>query len=221
VTPRPGALFWSGGKDSALALAALIEDGSPPLALVTTVTDPGRRITGHGVRRELLAAQAQAVGLTLVEIPVPAGAANAVYERRLTEALAVPPLDEARELAYGDLFLADLRTYRERWCASAGRTARFPLWQRDTASLARSFLDAGFRATVVCVDPQRIPPSLAGRAFDAGLLGELPAGVDPCGENGEFHTFVHDGPMFARPVRTEPGAVVHRDGFVFADLLPA
>lgn len=217
----PYALSWSGGKDSALALRALTRDGPPPVALVTTVTEPYARVSMHGVRRELLAAQAAAVGLPLVEVAIPAGASNEVYESRLSQALATPPLDAVTELAYGDLFLADLRAYRETWCASVGRTVAFPLWGRDTAALAREFIAAGYRATVVCLDPARVPARLAGRPFDEKLLGELPADVDPCGENGEFHTFVHDGPGFAHPVRCAPGVVVERDGFVFADLVAA
>ena len=218
---RPSyALSWSGGKDSALALRALTRDGPPPVALVTTVTEAYGRISMHGVRRELLAAQAAATGLELVEVTIPAGASNETYEARLAGALAAPPLDAVTELAYGDLFLADLRAYREAWCASVRRTARFPLWGRDTAALAREFIAAGFRATVVCLDPARLPARLAGRPFDERLLAELPAGVDPCGENGEFHTFVHDGPGFARPVACVPGEHIARDGFVFADLVP-
>jgi uncharacterized protein (TIGR00290 family) len=216
------ALSWSGGKDSALALQALMAaGGGPPAALITTVTADHDRISMHGVRRALLRAQAAAVGAALVEVVIPAGATNATYERRFAEAMRAPALDGVGEIAFGDLFLADIRAYREAQCAAAGRRARFPLWGDDTAALARRFVADGFDARIVCVDPARLDPRFAGRAFDAALLDELPASVDPCGENGEFHTFVSDGPGFARPVPVAPGVVVRRDGFVFADLLAA
>lgn len=216
----PYALSWSGGKDSALALRALTADGeAPPSALITTVTAEHGRISVHGVRRELLRRQAQAVGLDLVEVEIPAGATNEVYERAFAGALGGPRLAALQEIAFGDLFLADVRAYRERQCAAAGRRARFPLWGRDTRSLAERFLALGFRARIVCLDPRRLPASFAGREYDARLLAELPDGIDPCGENGEFHTFVHDGPMFGEPVACGLGEVVERDGFVFADLV--
>jgi len=218
---RPYALSWSGGKDSALALHALTGDGQPPpSALVTTLAADHERISMHGVRRELLRRQARAIGIELVEIPIPAAASNEVYERAFAEALAAPPLTGLPEIAFGDLFLADVRAYRERQCAAAGRRARFPLWGRDTHALAERFLALGFQARIVCLDPKRMPASLAGRPYDARLLNELPDDVDPCGENGEFHTFVHDGPVFRNPVACRPGEIVERDGFVFADLVP-
>jgi uncharacterized protein (TIGR00290 family) len=217
----PYALSWSGGKDSALALHALTADGEPPpSALVTTVTADHERISMHGVRRELLHRQAEAVGVELVEVRIPAGATNEVYESSFAGALASPPLAVLEEIAFGDLFLGDVRAYRERQCAAAGRRARFPLWGRDTRALARRFIELGFRARIVCLDPSRLPASFAGRAFDARLLDDLPDDVDPCGENGEFHTFVTDGPVFRAPVVCREGEVVERDGFVFADLLP-
>jgi uncharacterized protein (TIGR00290 family) len=218
--PVPYALSWSGGKDSALALHALTAGGeAPPVALITTVTADHGRISMHGVRRELLHRQAQAVGVELVEVAIPAAASNEIYERALAAALAEPPLNGLGELAFGDLFLRDVRAYRERQCAAAGRRARFPLWGRDTRALAERFIAVGFRARIVCLDPRRIPASLAGREFDERLLAELPEGVDPCGENGEFHTFVHDGPVFHAPVECRLGEVVERGGFVFADLV--
>jgi uncharacterized protein (TIGR00290 family) len=217
----PYALSWSGGKDSALALHALTADGEPPpSALVTTITSDHGRISMHGVRRELLHRQAAAIGVDLVEVPVPAGASNEIYEGAFQEALAAPALCELQELAFGDLFLGDVRAYRERQCAAAGRRARFPLWGRDTRALAERFIGLGFRARIVCLDARRLPASFAGRQFDERLLTELPKDVDPCGENGEFHTFVSDGPVFRTAVRCRPGEVVERDGFVFADLLP-
>ncbi len=218
----PYALSWSGGKDSALALHTLRGDGEPgPAALVTTVTADHARISMHGVRRELLHAQAAAVAVPLVEVMIPAVATNELYEQRMRAALERPPLDGVAEIAYGDLFLADIRAYREAQCAAVGRRARFPLWRRNTTALAQRFLELGFRAHLTCVDPARLDPSFAGREYDARLLAELPAEVDPCGEHGEFHTFVHDGPGFSAPIAVRPGEVVRRDGFVFADLLPA
>jgi uncharacterized protein (TIGR00290 family) len=216
------ALSWSGGKDSALALAALTAAGGPPpVALITTITEDHDRISMHGVRRELLLAQAAATGVELVEVRIPAAASNEIYEARMAEALARPPLEGVAEIAFGDLFLTDIRAYRETRCAAAGRRARFPLWLCDTAALARRFIAENFRARITCVDPAQLDSSFAGREYDALLLAELPAGVDPCGENGEFHTFVFDGPVFTGPIACRPGEVVQRDGFVFADLLPA
>jgi len=214
------ALAWSGGKDSALALHALRAQGREPCALLTTVTEGVERISIHGVRRELLHAQAAALGIELVEVRIPLPCPNEVYEARMEAALAQPPLDAVREVAFGDLFLADIRAYREERLAPSGRSALFPVWGRDTAALAREFLAAGFQAIVATVDPRRLDPSVAGRAYDEALLADLPAGVDPCGENGEFHTFVHAGPVFDAPLAVETGEVVERDGFVYCDILP-
>jgi uncharacterized protein (TIGR00290 family) len=214
------ALSWSGGKDSALALWVLREElGTEPVALLTTLTEDYDRISMHGVRRELLRAQAQATGVELVEIEIPAACVNATYEERMAQALVHPPLDRAGAIAFADLFLADVRSYREERLASADRTGLFPLWERDTAALARQFIAAGFEATLVCVDPSQLDPSFVGRPFDEELLADLPAEVDPCGENGEFHTFVHAGPIFDAPIGVEPGETVMRDGFAFQDLL--
>jgi uncharacterized protein (TIGR00290 family) len=216
----PVALSWSGGKDSALALWALREEmGAEPVALLTTVTEDYDRVSMHAVRRELLREQARATGVPLAEIQIPAGCVNATYEERMAAALASPPLDRVPTIAFGDLFLEDVRAYREERLAGAGRTALFPLWRRDTAALARQFIEAGFEATLVCVDPEQLDPSFVGRRFDEALLADLPAGVDPCGENGEFHTFVHAGPIFEAPIGVERGEVVTRDGFAFQDLL--
>jgi uncharacterized protein (TIGR00290 family) len=216
----PLALSWSGGKDSALALWTLREElGTEPVALLTTLTEDYDRISMHCVRGELLRAQAQATEIELVEIGVPATCVNEVYEKRMEEAFANPPLDRVPTVAFADLFLADIRSYREERLASAGRTALFPLWERDTAALAREFIAAGFEATLVCVDPSQLDPSFVGRAFDESLLADLPPGVDPCGENGEFHTFVHAGPIFEAPIEVEPGEIVMREGFAFQDLM--
>jgi diphthamide synthase (EF-2-diphthine--ammonia ligase) len=190
-------------------------------ALLTTVTEEYERISMHGVRRTLLRRQAAALGIPLVEVRIPPLCSNEAYEGRMARALASPPLDTLEVVAFGDLFLTDVRAYREEHLAAAGRRAVFPLWGADTAALARDFVAAGFGACIVCLDPRRLPRSAAGRAYDGAFLDGLPPGVDPCGENGEFHTFVHDGPPFARPVGCTTGAVVERDGFVFCDLVPA
>jgi uncharacterized protein (TIGR00290 family) len=214
------ALSWSGGKDSALALWALREElDTEPVALLTTLTEDYDRISMHGVRRELLRAQAQATRIGLVEIDIPAACINEVYEQRMAQAFERPPLDAVSTVAFADLFLADIRAYREERLAAADRTALFPLWDRDTAALAREFIDAGFEAILVCVDPSQLDPAFVGRSFDDALLADLPPGVDPCGENGEFHTFVHAGPIFQTKIEVEPGEVVMRDGFAFQDLL--
>ncbi len=214
------ALSWSGGKDSALALWVLrSEFGAAPRALVTTVTDTYERISMHGVRRELLVQQADSLSLSLVEVRIPAKCPNEVYEQRMAEAFASPPLSTVETVAFGDLFLEDVRAYREEQLRAAGRRGRFPLWHRDTTETARHFIALGFRATLVCVDPRHLPASFAGRAYDERLLADLPAAVDPCGENGEFHTFVHDGPIFRQPIECENGEVVGREGFVFCDVL--
>jgi uncharacterized protein (TIGR00290 family) len=216
------ALSWSGGKDSALALWVLREElGIEPAALLTTFTEDFGRVSMHGVREELVRAQAAAAGLALVEVGIPAACPNQVYEERMAAALASPPLESVKTMAFADLYLKDIRAYREERLTGAGREALFPLWGRDTAALARLFIKAGFEATLVCVDPRQLDPSFAGRRFDEALLADLPAGVDPCGEDGEFHTFVHAGPIFDAPIAVETGATVERDGFVFCDLLAA
>jgi uncharacterized protein (TIGR00290 family) len=175
----------------------------------------------HSVRCELLARQARAVGLPLVEVEIPVACSNEVYEQRMGQALAEAPLAEARTIAFGDLFLADIRAYREERLSRVGKQAIFPLWGRDTSVLAREFIAAGFEALLVCVDPRQLDPSFAGRSFDSDLLADLPAGVDPCGENGEFHTFVHAGPIFSTPIVCRVGEAVEREGFVFCDVLAA
>jgi uncharacterized protein (TIGR00290 family) len=189
--------------------------------LITTVTADYGRISMHGVRRELLSRQAEAAGLQLVEVEIPAACSNEVYEQRLGAALADEPLASAQTIAFGDLFLADIREYREERLSRVGKQAIFPLWGRETNVLAREFIAAGFEAILVCVDPRKLDPSFAGRRFDAGLLADLPPHVDPCGENGEFHTFVHAGPIFSAPIECVVGETVERDGFVFCDVVAA
>jgi uncharacterized protein (TIGR00290 family) len=214
------ALSWSGGKDSALALWRLRRARFEPHALITTVTEGYERISMHGVRRELLSRQAEALGIPLVEVVIPPACVNDVYESRMAEAFAAAPLSGVEGVAFGDLFLEDVRAYREERLAAADKRGLFPLWGEDTTALAREFLSAGFEATLVCVDPRALDAAFAGRAYDERLIAELPPGVDPCGENGEFHTFVHAGPIFAEPIACERGEIVERDGFLFCDLTP-
>jgi len=213
------ALSWSGGKDSALTLWTLRHQGIEPEALITTLTDTYDRISMHGVRHGLLTRQAQATGIPLVEVRIPPNCTNDIYETRMAEAFALPPLSDIEEVAFGDLFLEDIRAYREARLSANGRRGLFPLWGRDTAALAREFIEAGFRAIIVCLDPRALDASFAGRAYDEQLLADLPPSVDPCGENGEFHTFVHAGPIFSEPIACETGEIVQREGFVFCDVL--
>jgi uncharacterized protein (TIGR00290 family) len=215
----PVGLAWSGGKDSALALQALRRDRVHVAALLTTITEGYERVSMHGVRRDLVRSQAAAVGVPLAEVTIPPDCVNAVYEERMAAAFAEAPLARIGAMASGDLFLEDVRAYREERLAEAGKEALFPLWGRDTRALAREFVEAGFEAVVCCLDPRRVESSFAGRAYDADFLADLPDDVDPCGEHGEFHTFVHAGPVFSRPVAIEIGETVERDGYVFCDLV--
>ena len=219
---RPRALLsWSSGKDSAWALHRLRQaDDLELVGLVTTVNEAAGRVAMHAVRESLLAAQAAAAGLPLWRVPIPSPCSNEQYAAAMTGLVARARSEGVSVMAFGDLFLADVRAYRERQLAGTGIEPRFPLWGADTASLAREMLAAGLRARVTCVDPRQLDASFAGRAFDADFLAELPPGADPCGERGEFHTFAWAGPMFSAPIAVEPGPVVERDGFVFADLLP-
>jgi uncharacterized protein (TIGR00290 family) len=175
----------------------------------------------HGVRRELLAQQAEALDIPLVEVVIPPGCVNEVYETRMAEAFASVPLSGVAAVAFGDLFLEEVRAYREARLAAAGKRGLFPLWARDTGELAREFIAADFEAIIVCLDPGAVDRSFAGRSYDEQLLAELPASVDPCGENGEFHTFVYAGPLFGEPIACKTGEIVEREGFVFCDLTPA
>lgn len=218
----PVLMCWSGGKDSCMALHALQQSPEHEVtALLTTVTHDHDRISMHGVRRELLEAQADALGLPLDIAFIPAGASNADYEAAMAEALGRHHAVGVRTVAFGDLFLADIRAYRDRMMAANGMTAIYPVWGRETRAFVENFIDAGFRATISCVDLAKLDASFAGREIDAALLADLPEGIDPAGENGEFHSFVSDGPIFARPVPIRLGETVSRDGFGFRDLLPA
>ncbi len=190
------------------------------VGLLTTMNGAHDRVAMHAVRRTLLEAQAAAVGLPVRMIALPWPCSNEEYETRMGAALAAARGDGVTAVAFGDLFLEDVRRYREERLAGTGVAPLFPLWGRDTAALAREMVASGQKAILTCVDPRVLPAAFAGRAFDTSLLADLPKGVDPCGENGEFHTFAWDGPAFRHPVCVESGAVVERDGFVFADLLP-
>lgn len=219
----PVLIAWSGGKDCALALRRALADPSlEPVALLTTLTEDYDRISMHGVRRALLRAQASAVGLPLVEVWIPPTCPNEVYEARMAEALDAQVRDRGiRGVVFGDLFLEDVRAYRESNLEGTGIRPIFPLWLSETGTLARELIDDGFRAALCVVDPRRLDPAFVGREYDDALLADLPAEVDPCGENGEFHTFVYDGPIFGDPIRIGRGVVVERDGFWFCDLVPA
>jgi uncharacterized protein (TIGR00290 family) len=220
--PEPILFCWSGGKDSAMALYTLLEQRHFRVtALLTTVTEGHERISMHGVRRELLHRQAESIGLPVHEVRIPPQCDNPVYEARMEQTLGMVYDQGVRQVAFGDIFLEDLRAYREKNLARIGMTALFPIWKRDTRELIRFFHARHFRAIVVSIDPKVLAPSFAGRELDESFFRDLPSHVDPCGENGEFHSFVFDGPIFRRPIAVRRGEVVHRDGFVFADLLPA
>ncbi|GEJ59127.1 adenine nucleotide alpha hydrolase [Anaeromyxobacter diazotrophicus] len=213
---------WSSGKDSAWALREVQRAGEVEVVgLLTTVTSEFGRVSMHAVREALLDQQAERLGLPCRKVRIPWPCPNEAYEREMERALAEASAAGVSRVVFGDLFLPDVRAYREAKLAGTGIEPLFPLWGRDTARLARDMLDGGLEATLTCVDPRRLGREHAGRAFDAALLDALPAGVDPCGENGEFHTFVSAGPMFREPVRVVAGEVVEREGFVFADLKPA
>lgn len=219
---RRAWISWSSGKDSAFTLHVARQAGAVDIVgLLTTVNRDAGRVAMHAVRRELLDAQADRVGLPLHIVELPSPCPNEVYEEQMAAALATAAADGVERVAFGDLFLADVRAYRERAMAPSGVVPVFPLWQRATDRLAADMLAAGIRAVITCVDPAQLPAEFAGRSFDARLLADLPDGVDACGENGEFHTFVWDAPEFAAPIDVEIGEVVERDGFVFCDVLPA
>jgi uncharacterized protein (TIGR00290 family) len=213
------ALSWSSGKDSAWSLHLLRQDPSVEVvALVTTVNQEFDRVAMHAVRRQLLELQAESVGLPLWTVPLPWPCSNEEYETRMRDLCARALNEGVEAMAFGDLFLADIRAYREKQLASTGLEPLFPVWQIPTADLARTMIAAGLRAKITCVDPKRLPKEFAGRDFDSRFLAELPPGIDPCGENGEFHSFVYDGPGFRKPLAVTVGEIVERDGFVFADL---
>jgi uncharacterized protein (TIGR00290 family) len=220
VSERERALLaWSSGKDSAFSLHVLRQrEDVEVVGLLTTINEAFDRVAMHAVRHTLLRAQAEAAGLPLLPVRIPWPCPHEAYELAMVGALAVARNEGITAVAFGDLFLEDVRRYREERMAGTGLRPLFPLWGRDTRALAEEMIDSGLRAYLTCVDPRVLPASFAGRAFDAMLLHDLPAGVDPCGEKGEFHSFAWDGPMFTRPVPVRVGETVERDGFVFADL---
>ncbi len=218
----PTLMAWSSGKDCAWALHRLRQDPRHEVVgLFCTVNSAFERVAMHGVRVALLRAQAQRVGLPLEIIELPFPCSNADYERIMGGFVEKAREQGVGAFGFGDLFLEDVRAYRERQLQDSGIEPVFPLWGEPTDVLAREMIAAGLRAVITCVDPRQAPAALAGRSFDTALLEALPEGVDPCGERGEFHSFAWDGPMFGAPVAVEPGKVVERDGFVYADLLPA
>ena len=213
---------WSSGKDSAWMVHVLRQTPGIELGgLLTTVNAAAGRVAMHAVRETLLQQQADALDLPLRLVPIPSPCPNEVYAQVMGDAVRAAVADGFTHLAFGDLFLADIRAYREQQLAGSGLTPLFPLFGADTPSLARQMLAAGLRARLTCIDPRVLERRFVGREFDDALLAELPATVDPCGERGEFHSFAYDGPMFNRPIPVVAGEVVERDGFVFADLLPA
>jgi len=214
-------LAWSSGKDAAWSLHVLRERGVEVVGLLTTMNAPSERVAMHDVRRELVRRQAEAVDLPLVEVGIPWPCPNEAYEAAMAEALAGARARGATAVAFGDLFLEDVRRYREERMAGTGLGTIFPLWGRPTRELAAEMLAAGQKAVLTTVDRRVLPPEFAGHPFDESLLRRLPEGVDPCGENGEFHTFAWDGPAFRHPVPVRVGPVVERDGFAYADVLPS
>ena len=219
---RPRAwLAWSSGKDSAWALHVSRQRGDVEVvALLTTVNRTHERVAMHAVRETLLDRQAAAAGLPLVKVPIPSPCSNEVYEQAMSEAMARARAEGVWHVVFGDLFLEDVRAYREKQLAGCGMTPIFPLWGVDTHRLAEEMLAGGLSAYLTCVDPRKLDRTFAGRRFDAALLAALPPSVDPCGEKGEFHSFVNAGPMFREEIPVALGEVVERDGFVFADVLP-
>jgi uncharacterized protein (TIGR00290 family) len=214
-------LSWSSGKDSAWCLEVVRKQGEYEVeALLTTVNAEFQRVAMHSVRESLLRAQAESTGLPLVTVPIPYPCPNAAYEEAMAGAMDRASTEGITHVIFGDLFLEDIRRYREDKLAGTGITPVFPLWGLNTRQLASQMVGAGLRAMLTCVDPERLDPSFVGRQFDEDLLADLPSNVDPCGENGEFHTFACRGPMFRAPINVDQGAVVERDGFVFADALP-
>ena len=222
MASRPKALIaWSSGKDSAWALHEMRRAGEFDIVgALTTVTDTFSRVSMHGVREELLLAQLAAAGLPATVVRIPYPCPNEIYERKMAAAIDSARSAGVTHMIFGDLFLEDVRAYRERQLAGTGITPVFPLWQQPTHTLAREMIDAGVQAYLSTVDLKKLPGSFAGRRFDLALLEALPAGADPCGENGEFHSFVFAGPMLERKIAVSLGETIERDGFAFTDLLP-
>ena len=222
MATRPKAFMsWSTGKDAAFALHEARRSGQVEIVgIMTTVTTAFGRVSMHGVRESLLDRQARALRLPCWKVPIPSPCPDDVYEREMERVLDQARRDGVTHVVFGDLFLEDLRAYREAKLAEVGMVGVFPLWKRDTTALAAEMIASGLQAILTCVDPRKLPRSFAGRTFDAKLVASLPVEVDPCGENGEFHSFASAGPMFDRAIPVVLGEVVERDGFVFADVLP-
>ncbi len=220
MVPR-AYISWSSGKDSAFALhVARLEGVADIVGVLTTVNEVYDRVAMHGVRNALLDRQIAALGLPAIKVNIPSPCPNEIYEARMEEACAAIKAKGIEHIIFGDLYLEDIRAYREEKLGAIGMTPLFPLWQRDTARLARDMIASGLVAHIACLDPGRIDRRFAGRRFDASLLDELPVDIDPCGENGEFHTAVTAGPMFRAPIAVSIGETVERDGFVFTDVIP-
>lgn len=215
-------LSWSSGKDSAWALHVLRQQAEYEVAgLVTTINSAFDRVAMHSTRRALVEMQAEAASLPLITAPLPWPCSNVEFELAMKRVCDQAVSEGIAGIAFGDLFLADVRAYRERQLQGTGLEPLFPIWERPTDELARQMIGSGLRAKIVCVDPKQLPPEFVGRDFDKSFLDELPSGVDPCGENGEFHSFVYAGPMFSRELAIAAGEKVERDGFWFCDVLPA
>ena len=211
---------WSSGKDCAFALWEARKAGKLDICgLLTTTNEAVGRVAMHGTRNELMRKQAEAVGLPVLEVGLPWPCSNEDYAARMIAACETMNAEGVSHVVYGDLYLEDIRAYRDEKMAQAGLTAVYPLWKRDTRQLARDMIASGLKTVVVCIDPKKLDASFAGRWFDEAFLADLPDGVDPCGENGEFHTCVIDGPMFAKPIEVEAGETVERDGFVYSDVI--
>lgn len=223
ASAKPRAwICWSSGKDSAWALhVARARAEVEVVGLLTTITAPYGRVSMHGVREEILAQQAAAAGLPLFRVPIPAPCSNETYQAAMRQAIEAARADGVTAMIFGDLFLEDVRQYREKQLAGTGIEPLFPLWGLPTAALAEEMIAGGLSARITCLDPRKMPGELAGKVYDRQFLAALPVDVDPCGERGEFHTCVTAGPMFSRPIDVTPGETVCRDGFVFTDLLPS
>ncbi len=219
MMPPKAFVAWSSGKDSAFALHEARRAGIDIAGVLTTINEVFDRVAMHGVRHTLLNRQIAALGVPAIKVPIPSPCPNEVYEARMAEACATIKARGVNHIVFGDLYLEDIRAWRVEKLAATGMEAVFPLWNRDTAALARTMIDSGVVAYITCLDPRRLPRRFAGRAFDHALLSDLPDEVDPCGENGEFHTVVTAGPMFAAPLAVQVGETVEREGFVFTDVI--
>lgn len=220
--PKKAWMSWSTGKDSAYALARLLDDPAFDVTgLFTTVTDAFNRVSMHAVRESLLEAQAERLNLPLHKVMIPFPCPNETYEQKMKKLVSKAKGDGVEAMAFGDLFLQDVRAYRIKTLDGTGIAPLFPIWNLDTHELAQDMIARGFRAIITCVDEKKLDGGFSGRRFDQGFLTDLPEGIDPCGENGEFHSFVYDCPLFAKPIAIAAGGQTSREGFTFTDILPA